>query len=85
MPLKLYADVWASGVVPEAWSPIRGGMIKYPVRNRAVLRTLRKLRAGRWKKVIRLGIAGEVHYFEHKSGHVAGVKFLRERKADEKA
>ena len=77
MPLKLFADIRASGVVPDAWSPVPSGVIKYPVRNRAVLRALRRLRAGRWRKVIKLGAAGEVHYFEHKSGNVAGVKFLR--------
>ncbi len=42
----------------------------------AVLRELRRLRSGRWKKVIKVGTAGEVHYFEHQSGNVAGVKFL---------
>ena len=50
--------------------------LKYPVRNRAVLRELRRLRAGQWKKVIKQGSVGEVHYFEHKSGSVAGVKFF---------
>ena len=77
MPLRLYADVRASGAVPGTWSPVRGGTIKYPVRNQAVLRELRRLRGGRWKKVIKLGRAGEVHYFEHRSGSVAGVKFLQ--------
>jgi hypothetical protein len=76
MPLRLYPDVRASGVVPDTWLPIRGGTIKFSVRNRAVLRELRRLRSGRWKKVIRVGMAGEVHYFEHQSGNVVGVKFL---------
>ena len=75
MPLKLHPNVSASGLVPQGWMPSRGATLKYPVRNRAVLRELRRLRAGRWKKVIKQGNVGEVHYFEHESGSVAGVKF----------
>lgn len=78
MPLNLYPSVYASGAVLQGWTPHRGGTLKYPVRNRAVLRELRRLRRGRWQKVIKLGNAGEVHYFEHASGHVAGVKFYSE-------
>ena len=77
MPLNLYPNVYLSGSVPEGWTPIRGGALKYPVRNPAVLRELRRLCAGRWKKVIKQGNSGEVHYFEHESGKVAGVKFFR--------
>lgn len=76
MPLYLYPNVYASGSVPLGWSPIRGGTVKYPIRNRAVMSVLRNLRAGNWKKVIKKGNTGEVHYFEHESGHVAGVKFF---------
>lgn len=76
MPLALYPDIYASGSVPQGWIPVRGGTLKYPVRNRAVLRELRRLRPGRWKKVIKKGNFGEVHYFEHESGSVAGVKFF---------
>ncbi len=76
MPLHLYPDVYASGSVPLNWQPTRGGPLKYPVRNRAVLRELRRLRPGRWQKVIKQGNSGEVHYFEHSSGQVAGVKFF---------
>jgi hypothetical protein len=76
MPLTLYPNVYASGSVPQRWTPRRGATIKYPVRNRAVLRELRRLRAGRWKKVIKQGSVGDVHYFEHESGSVAGVKFF---------
>lgn len=76
MPLKLYPNVYACGVVPEGWTPTRGASLKYPVRNRAVLRELRRVRAGRWQKVIKQGNIGEVHYFEHQSGTVAGVKFF---------
>ena len=75
MPLKLYQNVYASGAVPEGWSPSRSSTLKYPVRNRAVLRELGRLRAGRWNKVIKQGNVGEVHYLEHESGSVAGVKF----------
>lgn len=76
MPLHLYPDVYASGAVPQGWTPARAGALKYPVRNPAVLRELRRLRAGRWKKVIKQGSSGEAHYFEHESGKVAGVKFF---------
>lgn len=76
MPLNLYPDIHASGSVPQNWTPVRGGTLKYPVRNRAVLRELRRLLPGRWRKVIKQGNSGEVHYFEHASGRVAGVKFF---------
>ena len=79
MPLHLYVSVYASGSVPEAWEPVRGGTIKYPVRNAVVYRYLRQLLPGRWQKVIKLGNVGEVHYFEHESGQVAGVKFFANR------
>jgi len=46
------------------------------VRNKAVRRYLRQLLPGQWQKVIKKGNTGEVHYFEHTSGQVAGVKFL---------
>ena len=76
MPLNLYPDVYKSGSVPYDWRPVRGGVLKYPVRNHAVLRELRRLRPGRWQKVIKQGNSGEIHYFEHSSGNVAGVKFF---------
>lgn len=76
MALSLYANVYASGSVPQEWAPARGGAVKYRVRNRAVLSELRRLRPGRWRKVLKLGNVGEVHYFEHDSGQVAGVKFI---------
>lgn len=76
MPLSLHPNVYASGSVPQGWMPRRGATLKYPVRNRAVRRELRRLRARRWKKVIKQGDVGEVHYFEHESGTVAGVKFF---------
>jgi hypothetical protein len=76
MPLYLYPDVMASGSVPQGWKPTRGGLLKYPVRNLAVLHELRQLRSGRWQKVIKQGNSGEVHYFAHSSGNVAGVKFF---------
>jgi hypothetical protein len=76
MPLHLYPDVYASGSVPQEWTPDKGGALKYPVRNPAVHRTLRQLLPGKWKKVIKKGNVGEVHYFEHESGQVADVKFF---------
>lgn len=80
MPLTFYSDIYASGSVPQEWRPVKGGTLKYPVRNQAVLRELRRLGSGRWKKVIKQGNSGEVHYLEHESGHVAGVKFLKRTK-----
>lgn len=76
MPLHVYPDVFASGCLPAGWVPTRGGVLKYPVRNQAVLRHLRQLLSGKWQKVIKNGNVGEVHYFEHASGQVAGVKFF---------
>ncbi len=75
MPLNLYLNIYDSDSVPKDWTPVQGGALKYNVRNRAVLRELRRLRFGKWKKVIKQGNFGEVHYFEHESGNVAGVKF----------
>lgn len=76
MPLYLYPNVHASGSVPQGWTPTRSQTLKYPVRNPAVRRYLRELLPGRWQKVIKKGNTGEVHYFEHASGQVAGVKFF---------
>jgi hypothetical protein len=55
--------------------PTKGGTMKYLVRNPVVRQYLRQLLPGRWQKVIKQGNSGEVHYFEHASGHVAGVKY----------
>lgn len=74
MPLYLYPNIYASGVVPAGWTPTQGGTMKYPVRNKEVLSYLRTLLPGRWQKVIKQGKPGDVHYFEHQSGQVAGVK-----------
>ena len=79
MPLTLHPNLYASGSVPQGWTPNRGATLKYPVRNRAVLRELRRLKAGLSKKVIKLENVGDVHYFEHESGTVAGVKFFFRR------
>lgn len=76
MPLNLYPSIHDSGSVPVGWAPAAGGTVKYPVKNAAVLRHLRDLLPGRWKKVIKRGTPGEVHYFEHQSGRVADVKHL---------
>ncbi len=76
MPLNLFPNIYVSGSVPQGWSPVRGATLKYPVRNRAVLRELRILSIGKWRKVIKQGNFGEIHYFEHESGSVAGVKFF---------
>jgi len=76
MPLNLYTNIYASGSVPQNFVPTPGAAIKYPVRNATVLQYLRSLLPGKWQKVIKPGNIGEVHYFEHKSGQVAGVKFF---------
>jgi hypothetical protein len=76
MPLHLYPDVYASPSVPDGWTPNKDGTLKYPVRNKKVLAYLRELLAGKWQKVIKDGNSGELHYFEHGSGQVAGVKFF---------
>ena len=76
MPLHIYPHIRASGSVPDEWEPDRGSTIKYPVRTRAVRDYLRGLLPGGWQKVIKRGKLGEVHYFEHESGQVAGVKFF---------
>jgi len=76
MPLHLYPNIYASGSVPDQFSPVRGGAVKYPVRNRQLLHYLRSLLPGKWQKVIKAGNIGEVHYFEHESGQVADVKYF---------
>lgn len=75
MPLHVYRSIYGSGAIPAEWKPVRGGTIKYPVRNLALRTYLRELLPGRWQKTIKQGNTGEVHYFEHESGQVAGVKF----------
>jgi len=54
---------------------VQGGTLKYRVHNAALLAYLRSLLPGRWRKVIKQGLPGEIHYFEHESGQVAGVKY----------
>jgi hypothetical protein len=76
MPLHVYRSVYESGAVPSEWQPVRGGTIKYPIRNLALRSYLRELVPGKWLKTIKQGNIGEVHYFEHESGRVAGVKFF---------
>jgi hypothetical protein len=76
MPLHLYESIRHSAVVPDGWRPFGTKTIKYPVRNHQLRAYLRTLRPGRWRKVIKLGLGGEVHYLEHESGTVAGVKFF---------
>jgi hypothetical protein len=76
MPLHIYSSVHASGSVPKDWVPASDGTFKYPVRNAALRRYLQQLLPGRWRKVIKRGNIGEVHYFEHASGKVAGVKYF---------
>jgi hypothetical protein len=76
MPLHIYPNIRASRSIPDSWEPIKGGTIKYPVRNEALRSHLREQLPGKWRKVIKAGNLGEAHYFEHESGQVAGVKFF---------
>ncbi len=75
MPLNVYQNIQASGSVPVGWTANPGGTIKYRV-HPEILRYLRTLLPGLWQKVIKKGNPGEVHYFEHSSGQVAGVKYF---------
>lgn len=77
MALKFYPSLSASNRLPIGWSAAKGGTLKYPVRNASVLGELRRLSTGDWSKVIKKGNTGEVHYFEHESSGVAGVKFFK--------
>jgi hypothetical protein len=80
MPLHVYpSSIHESGSIPSGWEPIKGGTIKYPVRNAALRGYLRELK---WQKVIKAGNIGEAHYFEHESGQVAGVKFFEGKRDD---
>jgi hypothetical protein len=83
MPLRVYRNIYASGSVPQNWAPSRGRTLKYPVANKQLLQHLRQLAKGKWQKVIKGGTTGEVHFFEHQSGQVAGVKFLPRDVTDE--
>lgn len=76
MPLHLFGNIRASGSVPADWLPDRFSPIKLRVHNNSLLRHLRELRPGQWRKVLKGGSTGEIHYFEHESGAVAGVKFF---------
>lgn len=76
MPLHLFDSIRESGSVPPEWLPDRLSPIKLRVHNGPLLKHLRDLKAGRWRKVLKGGSAGEIHYFEHESGSVAGVKFF---------
>jgi hypothetical protein len=75
--------VEASGSVPAGRTAVKGGALKYPVRNAAVLRHLRQLLAGEWQKVIKKWNTGDEHYFEHASGREAGGKFFPRTASDE--
>ncbi len=76
MPLHLYQNIRASGSVPQDWVPDKRSTVKYRVFNARLLKHLCELRRGRWRKTLKGGSTGEVHYFEHSSGVVAGVKFI---------
>jgi hypothetical protein len=76
MPLNVFPNIHASGSVPKGWSPSRQSPKKFLVYNKDLLRYLRSLLPGKWRKVIKMGTTGDVHYFEHQSGQVADVKFF---------
>jgi len=69
--------------VPEGWRPADppGSLVKVNVKDREVLRALRKALPGPWVKVYLDGADGsQVHYFQHFSGAVANVKHKRKRR-----
>ncbi len=76
MPLNLYPSIYASGSVPAGWAPAPAASIKYNVKNKRLLAYLQQQLPGRWKKVIKGGVPGDVHFFEHESGQVADVKYF---------
>lgn len=62
MPLHVYRSIYESGSIPAEWKPIRGGTIKYRIRNTALRGYLRQLLPGKWQKVMKAGNIREVHY-----------------------
>src|SRR5688572_28283698 len=76
MPLHLYPSLAASEKLPQGWKPDPSLTHKSPVHNKKLLAYLRSLAAGKWQKVYKYGVGGEVHYFEYASGQVADVKFF---------
>jgi hypothetical protein len=76
MPLHVYRSIYASGSIPQQWKPIRGGTIKYPIRERELNSIFVHFYLGNGEKSLRWVTQVEAHYFEHESGHVAGVKFF---------
>ena len=75
--LRLYNSWREARIVPEDWQPAAppGHVEKRHVKNNELLAALRELKTGQWRKIYRKGRDGsEVHYFEHESGVVAGVK-----------
>lgn len=73
--IEVFNSIYESGRVPAGWTPLRGGTRKVSVKNTTIRRMLRNIRAGRWKKVYQKGTGGvEMHYFQHESGLVFGVK-----------
>ena len=63
--------------VPPGWQSARGKVKKVRVKNKEILRELRRRLPGDWRKVYQRGTDGSsVHYFEHKStGKVWGVRY----------
>jgi hypothetical protein len=76
MALHIFRSIADSGSVPNDWKPNSKSGVTFRVRNKRLLRYLRELRCGRWCKVLKGGSTGEVHFFRHESGVVAGVKFI---------
>ncbi len=74
--MKTYKSIWDSGQVPVDWQSAH--IEKVTIKNRLLLAELRKIKAGKWKKVYNIGIDGpEIHYFEHETGEVFNVKIKR--------
>jgi len=79
MPLNLYVTIFESGSVPDGWKPVKHGTTRYSVSDSSVLAYLQTLLPGKWEKVVSVGRPGNVHYFQHVTGHVAGVKHYEKR------
>ncbi len=75
---EIFNSIQESGKVPEGWEPCKGKYVKENVKNKTLLKELRKKLPGKWNKIYRFGVDGtEIHYFEHGSGKVFNVEIKR--------
>ena len=81
--LRLLKSWTESDAAPDGWRSADppGAIEKHPVKDTKVRALLKALLPGTWKKVYHKGLDGsELHYFQHESGAVAGVKHKRKGK-----